>query len=203
MSNRVEMFAAVLMAILAVPTTTFADALYVGADLGQSTAELPGHVRASGFGSVTKTRQNDSDAAYAVFVGDRIRPWFSVELGYSNLGSFSADYGDRFFDLETTAFALSALFRHEFNESLAGFVKTGVFYATTDYKYERAGVTSTESSADSNVHFGVGADYRVGPRFAARIQWNIYQDVGGVVVQNVRIGSMDISNLSIGGSMEF
>ena len=157
-----------LAAAGAVPLGAAAQGAYVGAGLGTSEARE----FCRGIEDCDKT-----GTAWRFFGGVRPGRNLAVEIGYIDLGRFTATAGGVTTRTESGAAEAKALLIYPVNQlSLYGMI--GGYYATTKSTVDQvAGATKT-TEKNGGLTYGLGAQYDFHPNWGARGEWQHYAKVG-------------------------
>ena len=148
--------------------------LYAGVGVGQSKAKdwCTGAVFVS---------CDDKDTAWKVFGGYQFTPNFAAEIGYSNLGKFTASGSDPFFGFQTdnakvTAWEWTALGTFPVMNRLAVLGRLGLYRANVK---ESNSVFGNFEHDNTDWTFGVGVQYDIIRNLAIRGEWQRYRKIGG------------------------
>lgn len=178
-------FAVIVPAALAQAPAT--PGWYAGGSLGQSKAK---DADCTGFVSC-----DDKDSAWKIFGGYEINRNFAVELGYTDLGEFTASGpGAARQSIEATAWELVGVGSIPIADRFSLYGKVGGYRADSE---GRAGALSADES-NTGLTFGVGAQYDFTRTVGVRAEWQRYNDVGGG-----QIGESDLDVLSVGVRVKF
>lgn len=165
---------------------------YVGGSIGQSAVDI------EGCGGVVDC--DDKDTAWRVLGGYQINRNFSVELGFHQFGDASASGPGGRIDFEAHAIELVGLGSLPLGNNFAVYGKAGVYRGET----QATGSTILTGPIDieetnTDLTFGVGAQYNFNPKFAIRAEWQRYTNMG----DEETIGESDVDVLSLGLIVRF
>lgn len=162
---------------------------YAGGSLGQSEAKDTDC-------SPPLTSCDDKDTAWKIFGGYQINRNFAVELGYTNLGEFSASGPGVNASIESKAWEVMGVGSFPVADRFSLYGKLGFYRAESEATSNIPGVSADESN--TGLAFGIGAQYDFTRSVAVRAEWQRYSDVGGG-----NIGETDLDVLSIGALVRF
>ena len=198
-----------------VPLASAADpGWYVGINAGQSKFDTSASKEQADLArlgiTATGTTIDDTDTGWKLFAGYQFNPNFAVEGGYVDLGKVN-------FSTRVTAVGTTPT-----NIALSGDVKTknGLFIDAVgivplqnnfslfgrlgiySIKTEASGSASSgavtasasESSTDSDLHWGIGAGYDFTKNVGARLEWERFNNVGN----KDKTGEANVDLLSVG-----
>jgi len=163
---------------------------YVGATLGQSTAQDACNDLAG-----TGISCDDSDTAFKIFGGYQINRNFAAELGYADLGKAKADAAGLTAEIKSSAWDLSLIGSYPINEQFSIFGRLGVYMADTKAD-TNFGIN--ESHSNNDLTYGFGARYDVTQNLGLRAEWQRYSQVGGG-----DIGKSDVDVLGVTALWKF
>lgn len=141
---------------------------YVGARVGVS------HISDMDKAVTNVTGFDNDNFAGGVFIGYQITPWFAVEGGYTHLGN--AELKDVNGSYEAQGGDLVGKFSYSLNNNIDLFLKAGTYY----YDWNAIGAGVQNSDNDWSATAGVGAEYFINKDISTRIEYQYYNDVGGV-----------------------
>ena len=125
--------------------------------------------------TVTDVTAFDNDNfAGGVFIGYQVTPWFAVEGGYTHLGN--AKLTDINGSYEAQGADLVGKLSFSVNNNLDLFMKAGTFY----YDWNAIGAGIKNSTNDWAATAGVGAEYFINNNISTRIEYQYYDNIGGV-----------------------
>jgi OmpA-OmpF porin, OOP family len=179
-------------AVMAAPTVSMAQARsdtgwYVGASVGQSKAR---HFDCSGFSSC-----DTKAAAFGVLGGYRINRNFAAELGYHDFGRVTFSAPGVSGNIKANAAELVGLGAYPFANQFSVYGKLGAYRAESKISAPVAGLGSGSlKDRNTDLTFGLGAQYDVTRGAGVRAEWQRYKNVGG----DDTGGKSDIDVISIG-----
>ena len=151
------------------------------------------------FNGFTKKSKDDDDVGWKIYGGYRFHRFFAVEASYVDFGDFSVDtngtatvsgFPTTFatsFDTDISGLGLAALaIWPAVGEQLSFFGKVGAFRwdADSDLRVPFAvgGLPGLFSDSDDDdgieLMFGLGAEYYFLDKFALRVEWERFNDLG-------------------------
>ena len=163
---------------------------YAGASIGQSSMDI------EGCGGAISC--DDKDTAWRILGGYQINRNFAVELGYHQLGDASASFPGGQVDFEATAIELVGLGILPLANNFALYAKAGFYRGETEASGSNALGPVDVSETNTDLTFGLGAQYNFNPRFGVRGEWQRYTNMGGEAT-----GESDVDVLSIGVLVRF
>ena len=163
---------------------------YAGLSIGQSSAD----VDCTGFASC-----DDSDSAWKIFGGYQFNRNLAAELGYTDLGEFTATGPGISAAVEATAFELSAVGTFPIADKFSIFGRIGMYMADTELSATVGGTSGSVSDDNTGLTFGIGVRYDFTRNLGVRAEWQKYSDVGGDDVG----GESDVDVISIGVVWKF
>ena len=143
---------------------TTSPGFYVGANIGQSKLK-------DGCSGC-----DDKDTAWRFLGGYQFNRNFAAELGYTNLGEFKASAGGLTDNAKVNAWELSALAAWPFMNQFAVYGRLGAYRANV--KEETNFVGNFEHS-NTDLTYGLGAQYDFTRNLGLRVEWQRYAKVGG------------------------
>jgi|SRR5687767_11914336 OmpA-OmpF porin, OOP family len=161
---------------------------YAGASIGQSSMDI------EGCGGAISC--DDKDTAWRILGGYQINRNFAVELGYHQLGDAIASGPGGQVNFEATAIELVGLGILPLANNFALYAKAGFYRGETEAKGLAGSVDESETNTD--LTYGLGAQYNFNPRFGVRAEWQRYTNMGGEAT-----GESDVDVLSIGVLVRF
>ena len=182
---------------------------YVGLSGGQSNADTDGGELDSTFrslGFTSSSSMDDKDTGWKLFAGYQFNPYFAVEGGYVDLGEFSfsttvtaapAGYttGSLSGNVKTkNGFLVDAVGIWPATDKVSVFGKLGMYSIKTELSASGPSGSLTESSTDSDLHWGIGAGYDFNKNVGARLEWERFNDVGN----KDKTGEANVDLLSVG-----
>jgi OOP family OmpA-OmpF porin len=163
---------------------------YVGASLGQSSMDI------EGCGGVISC--DDKDTAWRIFGGYQINRNFAVELGYHQLGEAKASFPGGQVDFEANAIELVGVGLLPLANNFALYAKAGFYRGETEATGSNALGSVNEKETNTDLTYGLGAQYNFNPKFGVRAEWQRYTNMGGEAT-----GESDVDVLSIGAVVRF
>ena len=182
-----------LASALAFTSPAFAQG-YVGASIGKTDVK-DGCTGVSAPG----VSCDDEDTSWKIFGGYQFNRNFALELGYADLGEVKASGPGGTATIEVTAFELVGVGMLPLGNNFSLYGKVGLYRAETELSVNTFLLTGTEKESNTDLTFGIGAQFDVSKQFAIRAEWQRYQDVGG----GDTIGESDIDVISIGALFRF
>jgi OOP family OmpA-OmpF porin len=151
---------------------------YVGATVGQSRQAF--------------SEFADTGDAFRLFGGWSFNNYFAVEGGYVDGGTQSDRVGNLDVDISSDGFFVEGLAKWPIGNIAAPYVKLGyVFYDATT-TLSNGNQSFSDSEGDADFIFGGGVDFKIGPHFRLRLE---YEKI------NLPDSAFDI--ISFGGSWHF
>jgi OmpA-OmpF porin, OOP family len=178
-------------AVMAAPAVSMAQARgdtgwYVGASVGQSKAR---HVDCAGFSSC-----DTKAAAFGILGGYQINRNFAAELGYHDFGRVTLS-GPGSANIKANAAELVGVGAYPFANQFSVYGKLGAYHAESKLSPPPAGSGSASpKDRNTDLTFGLGAQYDVTREAGVRAEWQRYKNVGG----DDTGGKSDIDAISIG-----
>lgn len=163
---------------------------YVGASIGQSSMDI------EGCGGVISC--DDKDTAWRILGGYQINRNFAVELGYHQLGDAKASFPGGQVDFEANAIELVGVGLLPLANNFALYAKAGFYRGETEATGSNALGSVNEKESNTDLTYGLGAQYNFNPKFGVRAEWQRYTNMGGEA-----IGESDVDVLSIGAVVRF
>lgn len=177
-------------------------------DLDQTVVEVFGSV---GLTPVDVTSSlDDSDTGFGLAGGFQVNEHFAAELAYVDLGDLSYVASGTFtdgvsdlaseFDLSQTAsgpvFSVLGILPIGERFSVFGRVGLALMNVEADLRVTIDGEAATDSVSTqrSNGVYGIGGEFSFNERFAVRLEWDRYADVGSEDLT----GDVDIDFISLG-----
>lgn len=150
--------------------------IYVGADVGQSTASgacdgVPGGISCS-----------DTDTALRLTAGYQFNPYVGAELSYADFGKANASGIFRGFgvaaDVKASGFQAYVVGTMPLNRGFGLVGRLGL--ASTDVKADgnAAGASESRSTTTTTIALGVGAKYGINDQFSVHLMYDYYGKVG-------------------------
>jgi OOP family OmpA-OmpF porin len=132
---------------------------------------------------------DDTDTAWKGFVGYQFTRYIGAELGWVDFGKATASAGGFSAKADARGLELVAVASYPFTQQFAVYGKLGGIRSRVSITGPGVGVT--DNSTDFT--YGAGLRYNFVRNFAARLEWQRYQNVGSSTT-----GSDDIDLFSIG-----
>lgn len=175
----------------------FADG-FVGVGLGQASAD----VDATPIGGVTPSI-NDSDTSLKIFGGTMFNPNFGIEVGYIDLGEYSALWNDGIdylkYKAEASAFYFAALGVAPINDQFGFYAKAGLASWSLDAKETSSfGYSSNTSESGMDLMFGVGGQFSLN-NVLLRVEFERFTDVGDADTT----GQSDVDVIGLSAAYKF
>ena len=165
---------------------------YVGASLGQSSTDI------EGCGGAISC--DDKDTAWRILGGYQINRNFAVELGYHQLGDASASFPGGQVNFEANAIELVGIGMLPLANNFGLYAKAGFYRGETEATGSNIGGPINEKATNTDLTFGLGAQYNFNPRLGVRAEWQRYMNMGD---EDTPIGESDVDVLSIGVVVRF
>ena len=156
------------LSLASAPALSQDTGLYAGINFGQSKARdlCDGTLNC-----------DDKDTAYSFFAGYQVNRNFGVEVGYANLGKFSASVPGISASGEATGFELSLVGTLPIDQNLALYGKFGAFMWDVDVRGSVGGFGFSTSDDGTDITFAIGARYNFTRNVAGQVQWQRYEDI--------------------------
>ncbi|HZE60969.1 MAG TPA: outer membrane beta-barrel protein [Burkholderiales bacterium] len=142
---------------------------YVGAGFGQSKAKE----WCSNTGGISC---DDRDTAWRAFGGYQFNRNFAAELGYTNLGKFTASVGGLTDDAKVNVWDLSLLAAWPLMNQFSVYGRLGGYRANAKEETNFAG---NFEHSNTDLTYGLGAQYDFTRNLGMRVEWQRYAKVGG------------------------
>ena len=151
--------------------------LYIGGAVGGSSTSFDtGSAASAGF-AVTST--DDSDFAWNLTAGYKFTRNWAVEIGYIDLGTFSARGTfaglPTTADFEVTGLTVSAVGTLPLNDMFSLYGKLGYLRSQTKASANVAGAVGTSKSRDNDITVGIGARYHFNRNLSLTLEANHYE----------------------------
>lgn len=155
------------------PVTGF----YVGAGVGGSKTDISTReLAAVGFATAST---DESDLSWNVVAGYKITRNWAVEIGYVDLGDFSArgTFGGApaTVSADVTGWNVSAVGTLPINPMFSLYGKLGVLRSKTDASATVAGALGRATSRETDFTAGIGARYHINRNLSAFVEGNHYE----------------------------
>lgn len=197
-------------ALAGVSASSFAGDFYVGASAGQSKIDLSGEANAiraemAAFGETGTVSTDESGSGFKIFGGYNLHKNVAVEFGYVDLGSASlgiditapAAFNAKA-EYDASGFFADVVGKLPVTNDFTVFGKVGVIASTVEATYSGDFVGS-DKATETNVKFGVGAEYAFTKQFAVRGEFERYQGLG----KEETTGETDVDLVSVGLTYKF
>lgn len=175
---------------------------YVGLQLGTASADTStSSLVASlpGIDTLNSASIDDGGLAYRLFFGKRIMEHFSAEVGFADVGDIDVNVDAEVLDDDVPAYmqqlannapvAPAGLVfdavgdwtfadlgvEGDWGEEVSLYGRLGLFLWETEVKYRVEGTTYKSTDDGVDLHFGLGASYRINEQFDVRFEWESYQ----------------------------
>ena len=142
---------------------------YVGGGFGQAKAK-DWCAQAGGISC------DDRDTAWKAFGGYQLNRNFAAELGYTNLGEFKASAGGLSDNAKVNAWELSALAAWPLMNQFAVYGRLGTYRANVK---EETNFVGNFEHTNSDLTYGLGAQYDFTRNLGLRLEWQRYAKMGG------------------------
>lgn len=186
--------AALVVALPAAAQESPLTGFYAGGSLGRAEAKDA----CGGIGGGVSC--DDKDTAWKIFGGYRFHPNIAAEVAYTDLGEITASGGGERASIESKAFELTALGMLPLSPASSLYAKAGIYRGEAEGQFS-SGLLGGGSAKETNTDltFGVGAQFDLARNIALRGEWQRYRDFGGGDVG----GESDVDVLSIGALFKF
>lgn len=165
---------------------------YVGAGVGRSNADIDtGAINAgliaSGFAAATTTADED-DTGWKLFAGYQLNKNFAVEVGYADLGQFSANSttvpaGTLRTNIDTTAWGVDAVGILPFGNNFSLLGRVGVVRSETKISLAGTGavvvLVPNLKDHETSYKLGLGVGYDFTKSVGVRGEWERYRVADG------------------------
>jgi OOP family OmpA-OmpF porin len=160
---------------------------YLGGSFGQSEVDIEN----CGAGVAC----DEKDTAWRILGGYQINRNFAVELGFHQFGDASATApGIGQLDFEANAFELVGLGALPLGNQFSIYGKAGLYRGETKVTGTVLGVPVDLKETNTDLTYGIGAQYDVNRQLGLRLEWQRYTNMG----DNATIGESDIDVMSVG-----
>ena len=147
---------------------------------------------------------DSSATGFKIFGGYVWPSRFGVEVGYYDLGTYSAyTFSTKSDEFKSSALAFSGTFSMPINPSVDVLLKLGFAYSDVDYRcFAFCGGNFVDTShTDIAALMGIGLDWRIAANFSVRADWEYF---GGVIhYTGGLMGEYSYSAVSIAGQFRF
>lgn len=114
---------------------------------------------------------DESAPTVRVFGGYRLNEYLSFEAGYSKLFEASGDVAGFDVDVDGSALDLSVRPSFPLNDNISAYGIIGWADYDLDVSVDTGAGTVSDSSSDSELHYGLGGAWRVNDAWAVRGEW--------------------------------
>jgi opacity protein-like surface antigen len=159
---------------------------YVGGSVGQSKIDCS-------TGGVAGVSCDDSDTAFRVLGGYQFNKYLGAELGYADLGKATLSAAGLSASVEAKAWDLVAVGRVPVADRFSLFGKLGMYRADSDLSSNTALIPAS-SDDNTDVTYGLGAQYDFNKNLGVRAEWQQYKKVGS----DSTGGEGDVDVMSVG-----
>ena len=177
------------------PTFAQDGAFYVGASIGKAEAKDV----CTGVNSISGATCDDKDTTWKIFGGYQFNRNFALEIGYSDGGEVKASAFGVNASIEASVFELVGVGTLPLGNNFSLYGKIGLYRADTEATATAGALSVREEESNTDLTFGIGAQFDLSKRFAIRAEWQRYQDVDG----GDTIGEGDVDVISIGALFRF
>jgi OOP family OmpA-OmpF porin len=146
---------------------------YLGAGIGRAKARDACEGVAGTFSC------DDKDTAWRIFGGYQLNRYFAAELGYTDLGTSSASGPGASASIDAKAWELSGLGMIPIVGGLSAYGKLGVYYGDVKSSATLGAASTSTSDNNTDLTFGLGAQYDFTRNLGLRAEWQRYKDMGG------------------------
>jgi OOP family OmpA-OmpF porin len=151
--------------------------LYLGASVGAS------KFRESCDGIPAGLSCDNKDVAWKVFAGYMFTPYVGIEGGYVDMGKATLSGPGLSAEAKARGVELVGVVSFPITEQFAVYGKLGAIRSKVRVSATAVGpgfaATGSNSDTSTDFTFGLGAKYFITRNFAARLEWQRYQNVGG------------------------
>ena len=133
---------------------------------------------------------DDTDTAFRIFGGYNFNRHFGVELGYADLGKATFSAPGVSGDINVKAWDLVAVGTLPVADKFSLVGKLGMYRADAD----RSSGIGGGSGTNTDITYGIGAQYDFNKNLGIRAEWQLYTKVGSGAVG----GEGDVDVMSIG-----
>jgi len=132
----------------------------------------------------TNRRADTRDVGFKLFAGYQFTPYFALETGYFDLGSYNNDVGilpagNLLSDTAVKGFNFDAVFTMPVTESFDVFARAGMINGRVESDYYGSGYAATATypsghRRDTHEKFGVGVAYELNDQVSVRVEAERY-----------------------------
>ena len=180
---------AISAALLCGSMTASASDFYVGAGYGASSADISASdVDGDSF---TSDSIDDSDSSYRLFAGYNINDSVAIEVGYTDLGSYSITgnfdgtdmdipAGPASLNFDATGWEVSAIGQLPVTDNFSVLGRLGFLMWDVDLDVNTATKSGSISDDGTDLLYGIGGAYSITDNLDARLEYISYDTDGGV-----------------------
>ena len=155
--------------------------VYIGGSYGQSTIKGGcDDLRSELAGLAVVTGCDDKDSGWKIFAGYRFNTHFALEATYIDFGAMTATARVGTTPIsasgDATAFGVAAVGILPIGERFSLFGKAGVLVTDVSATASGGGISASESSSETELHYGLGATFNLSKRWAIRGEWERAED---------------------------
>lgn len=186
-----RLFVGLVVALMAVSAFAQAPSSYAGASFGAVTVK--------GFcegAAAIGASCDDSANGFRVFAGRQVARHVAIEVGYVDLGSVGGRLGPLTLSLAASGLDASALFGVPLGERASLYTRLGVYHLSGKLS---SNVGFSESDSSTDLTFGLGLRFELGPKAALRLEWQRYAGVGDAAT----IGTANVDFVGAGALFRF
>ena len=167
---------------------------YLGAEAGRSNADSID----INFDTPPDLESDDQDTVYSLFGGLTFGSNLALELGYADLGEYSATQpGTLDVKIEPTAYYLSAIGKVSVHPRVKLFGRLGVAYWSTDLSLTDFVDSSSGDDSGYDPLVGLGFEWSVLDRMDLRVEWEQFQNVGQDTKASIPAGTLELNGNDI------
>jgi OOP family OmpA-OmpF porin len=167
---------------------------YAGGGLGQS--QYKDELSCDGTGG-TGVSCDDKGTAFKLFAGYQVNRNFAAEVTYQDFGKTSITGGPLHAEIKSYAFDVSALGMLPFGGQFAGYGRLGLYYAKSEGTSNIPGLPNV-SENNTGLTYGIGLQWDPMRNLGVRVEYQVYNDVGGG-----DLGKGDINVLGVSALWRF
>lgn len=185
---------------------------YAGAGIGWSSVDLSDSVLPVTGATASTLSKDEDDTGYKLFAGYRFNQNLAVEGSWTDLGKFSATrnvtapaVGSVTGNVKTNGWNVDVVGLLPLQNNFTLYGKVGAFFSTTKTSLSTsgavvlaAGTDPNRKKSETNVKWGLGAEYDFSKTTALRAEWERFENVG-----DNRTGESDVDLLSVGLQFRF
>ena len=141
---------------------------------------------------------DDQDSIYQVFGGMTFGSNFALELGYADLGEYTAREISVFeTKLDPAALSLSAIGKVSVHPKVKMFGRLGLAYWATDLSLTDFTDSTTGDNNGLDPVIGLGFEWRFTDRLDLRFEWEQFQNVGQDTKASIPSGTLELNGNDI------